>query len=92
MIFAALKSKDAHGLLAPFIGIAVHVHTLPIKDHDCRSPEDLAVLAKELDLEASPHRHLQDALKSIPADVPVLVFGSLYLAGEALAANRQYPD
>ena len=92
LIFASLTSKDARGVLQPFGGIAAHVHTLPIANHDCRSPEELAALAREVGFEASPYASLGDAVAAVPADAPVLVFGSLYLAGEALKLNRQVPD
>ena len=44
MLFAALKSKDAPGILEPFAGIADVVHTLPIEGHECRDPSDLAAM------------------------------------------------
>jgi dihydrofolate synthase/folylpolyglutamate synthase len=91
LVFASLKSKDARGVLQPFTGIAAHVHTLPIAGHDCRSAEELAELSGELGLYATPHEELAGVLSSIPKDAPVLVFGSLYLAGEALKLNGQPP-
>jgi hypothetical protein len=35
---------------------------------------------------------LETALQSIPERAHILIFGSLYLAGVALAANDQLPD
>jgi len=35
---------------------------------------------------------LEEALAAVPPDARVLIFGSLYLAGEVLAANGQVPD
>ena len=92
LIFASLKSKDAEGVLQPFGGIAAHVHTLPIADHDCRSPEELALLAERLGFRASAEPSLQQAIDRIPIDAPLLIFGSLYLAGEALRLNAELPD
>jgi dihydrofolate synthase/folylpolyglutamate synthase len=92
LIFASLSSKDPQGTLTPFQGFATHAHTLPIPNHDSRKPEDLASLAHELGFEASSHSNLEDALKAIDEPAPVLIFGSLYLVGEALAANGQAPD
>ena len=92
VLFASLKSKDPRAMLKPFRGIASIVHTLPIADHDDRSPEQLSDLAKELDFEASANSTLAEALGRIKTPSRVLVFGSLYLAGELLKANGNRPD
>jgi dihydrofolate synthase/folylpolyglutamate synthase len=92
LLFASLKSKDAEGTLKPFAGTADMVHTLPIEGHDCRDPKDLATLARGLDFKAHPRESIGQALAAIAGPARVLVFGSLYLAGEALAANGTIPD
>ena len=79
-------------MLRPFAGLADQVHTLPIADHDCRPPEELAALASELGFRASANASLEQALARIETPARVLVFGSLYLAGEALKANAEVPD
>jgi dihydrofolate synthase/folylpolyglutamate synthase len=70
----------------------VHVHTLPISDHDCLSPDTLAELAADLGFAGTPHAELSTAMQAVPQTAPVLIFGSLYLAGEALRLNDQVPD
>jgi dihydrofolate synthase/folylpolyglutamate synthase len=92
LVFASLTSKDPRGTLAPFQGLATEVHTLPIADHDFRDPGELAKLARSMGFQASAHATLDQALKSITSPARVLAFGSLYLAGEALAANGVIPD
>ena len=92
LLFAALQSKDAAGVLKPFVGAVDAVHTLPITDHDCRDPNELAALARAMGFKAQPRETLGQALAAIRGPARVLVFGSLYLAGEALAANNQAPD
>jgi dihydrofolate synthase/folylpolyglutamate synthase len=92
LIFAALKSKDAAGLLKPFAGIADMVHTLPIEGHDCRDPKDLADIARKQGFKAHPRETIGQALAAIRKPSRALVFGSLYLAGEALAGNGTIPD
>jgi dihydrofolate synthase/folylpolyglutamate synthase len=92
LIFASLRSKDARGVLQPFGDLAVHVHTLPISDHDCLSPDTLAELAADLGFAGTPHAELSTAMQAVPQTAPVLIFGSLYLAGEALRLNDQVPD
>ena len=91
LVFACLKSKQPTALLRPFAGLAQVVHTLPIADHECRSPEELRALATRLDFEATANASLEAALEQIREPARVLIFGSLYLAGEALATNGQPP-
>ena len=92
LVFASLASKDPNGMLAPFRDIATMVHTVPIADHASFAPNELVEVAATLGLPADAHESLEEALASAPDDARVLIFGSLYLAGEALAANDQAPD
>ena len=96
ILFASLTSKDAAAVISPFAGLDAMIHTLPIADHDCRDPRDLGVMAEAQGFTACVHANLNAALAQITASatgpVRVLSFGSLYLAGEVLAANDQAPD
>ena len=92
LIFASLATKDPPGILQPFAGVAAFVHTVPVGDHSCFAPEELADMAGELGFPAQPHDRVEDALAAVPLNARVLIFGSLYLAGEVLAANGQVPD
>ena len=96
ILFASLASKDAAAVLAPFAGLGAIIHTLPITDHDCRDPRDLASMARAQGFPADAHETPAEALADIAASatqpVRILSFGSLYLAGEILAANDQAPD
>jgi len=92
LLFAALQSKDAAGILKPFSGIADTVHTLPIEGHECREPDELAAMAREQGFKAYARESIGQALAAIRKPAHVLVFGSLYLAGEALGANGTVPD
>lgn len=92
LVFASLASKDPEGILSPFVGIAPEVRTVPIADHEFHEPRDLARLARSMGFHSVAHELLKDALRSIERPSRVLLFGSLYLAGEALAANGQAPD
>lgn len=91
LIFASLATKDPGGMLEPFAGIAQHIHTTPIPDHSCFSPDDLVEIAAELGFKADAHEDFEQALAAIPASNRTLIFGSLYLAGAVLAANDQVP-
>lgn len=92
LIFASLATKDPAGMLKPFRGIATQVHTVPITDHSCFAPEDLAEIAGALGFLPDAHESVEQALAAIPPAEPVLIFGSLYLAGWVLAANDQVPE
>ena len=92
LVFSSLGSKDPKGTLSPFRGIAAQVLTVPIGGHDHRDPEELADLARSLGFRAEAHRTLEEALAAVAVQARVLIFGSLYLSGEALAANGQPPD
>lgn len=92
LLFASLKSKDPRAMLKPFRGLPQRVYTLPIADHEHHSPEALAELAEEMGFEASASSTLKQALRQVKGRSRVLVFGSLYLAGEALEANEEIPD
>ena len=92
LLFASLTSKDAAGVLQPFRGIASQVLTLPIEGHECRSPGELATLATDMGFASRDYRGIADALVAVRKKARVLVFGSLYLAGEALSLNGSLPD
>ena len=92
LVFASLGSKDPKGTLSPFRGVARQVLTLPIGDHEYRSPRDLAELARSLGFRAEAHDNLTDALAAVRSPSRILIFGSLYFAGKALAANGEIPD
>lgn len=92
MIFASLATKDPAGMLEPFAGLVERVHTVPIGDHASFAPNDLVEIAGALSFPAEPHDNFDDAIAIIPPDARILIFGSLYLAGEVLAANDQAPD
>ena len=92
MIFASLATKDPPGMLEPFKDLVARVHTVAIPDHASFAPSDLIEVAEELGFAADAHDSVEEALGAIPEDARVLIFGSLYLAGQVLAANDQVPD
>ncbi len=92
LIAASLRTKDPGGLLAPFRGAAAQVLTVPIPDHDCFTAEELAVIAAELGFATKACKSVAEALDEAPEGFPILIAGSLYLAGEVLRLNDQAPD
>ena len=92
LVFASLATKDPPEMLAPFRGLVERVHAVPIPGHACFTPSDLVEIAGGLGFAADAVDDVQAALRSIPSDARVLIFGSLYLAGTVLAANGEVPD
>jgi dihydrofolate synthase/folylpolyglutamate synthase len=92
VLFASLKAKDSIGTLRPFKGLASEVLTLPIEGHECRSPQELSHIAESIGLASRARSGLADAMTALRRPARVLVFGSLYLAGELLALNGPLPD
>ena len=92
VIFASLKTKDARGVLAPFVDIASKVLAVSIPGHESRDPQDLTQLAGSLGIPAEAHPNLESALQAVAGRSRILIFGSLYLAGVVLQENDQLPD
>lgn len=98
IVFGLLENKDAAGVLKPFRGRSVTLHTIPVERHAHHSPAALVAVAKEAGITALPAAGLEDALDWIArhadrAQPPiVLILGSLYLAGEVLRKNGQPPS
>jgi dihydrofolate synthase/folylpolyglutamate synthase len=92
LVAGCLRTKDASGLLAPFRGLAVEVLTVSVPDQECFAPEELAAVAEELGLAALPFVDVRAAFAHAPVDRPLLIAGSLYLAGEVLRLNGEVLD
>ena len=97
LVLGMLSNKDPAGLLAPFAGLATTLHAVPVPNHEHHAPEALVAIARDLGLIANTAPDVPTALADItqaadPAEPPiVLILGSLYLAGEVLAANGEPP-
>ncbi|PVB61988.1 bifunctional folylpolyglutamate synthase/dihydrofolate synthase [Labrenzia sp. 011] len=100
LVSGMLTTKDPVGFFRPFHGLVRHVCTVPISSTaTARTPEDLADHARCAGLEATPFQTLDAALADVAAcaakdgEPPrILICGSLYLAGEALARNGTAPE
>ena len=89
LVAGCLRSKDAPGLLEPFSGLAREVLAVPVPGQDCFSPEELTEVARELGLPGRPLHSVAEAVSKAAPDHPVLIAGSLYLAGEVLRLNGE---
>jgi dihydrofolate synthase/folylpolyglutamate synthase len=91
LVWGMLNTKDAGKFIAPFAGLAHRVVTLKIPGEPNAIPaEQLANFAREEGLSAETASSLDDALRQASTGAPaprILICGSLYLAGQALAAD-----
>ena len=96
LIVGMLASKDCEGFLMNFGGLICRVIAVPIQ-HDTALPsEKIAQVAGRVGIPAETSDSVSEALATISAlglhPAPrILITGSLYLAGEVLAANRTLP-
>ncbi len=94
MVTAMMASKDHGGFFHPFKGVVDAVHTLPnAPGHAGADPVELAETARAFLPIAQAHNALETAMAAAAAEKPdrILIGGSLYLAGDVLAANNQIP-
>lgn len=90
LVLGMLVNKDAPAFLRLLAPIARSVTAVPVEGHEHHAPAYLQAIAAELELRASTAKSVADALA--PLEGPVLLTGSLYLAGEVLAANGELPQ
>jgi len=98
MIAAMLQTKDTVGFLRPFQGLVSELLAVPMSGSTTgRSPEEVVAFAKEVGLKAQGAPSIEAALEGLSArswEAPprILFAGSLYFAGEILAANATPPS
>jgi dihydrofolate synthase / folylpolyglutamate synthase len=96
LIVGMLSTKDSEGFLRNFSGLARRVIAVPIHQDKALPAADLADIAKNIGIPAIARDDVESALavagKLELAPAPrILITGSLYLAGEVLAANGTPP-
>jgi dihydrofolate synthase/folylpolyglutamate synthase len=96
LIVGMLSTKDSEGFLRNFTGLARRVITVPIHQDKALPAAELAGIAKAIGIPAIARDDIESALATAGklelAPAPrVLITGSLYLAGEVLAANGTRP-
>lgn len=94
LVTAMMASKDARGFFDSFRFVAPKVFTCPNSEgHHGAAPDMLAEQARAAGLEAHAFDDFRAALKAAAETRParLLICGSLYLAGDVLAANGEVP-
>lgn len=100
LITGMINTKDPVGYFEAFTGMARQVYTVAISSSDAGiDHETLADAARRAGLEALPVASVAEGLKAIKEQVKddviaprILIGGSLYLAGDVLAANQTPPQ
>jgi dihydrofolate synthase/folylpolyglutamate synthase len=88
IIFGAVSGKDTAAVLRELASIAASWHFTGFDSPRALSAETLCEIWTSLGLASRPmttHERIADALRSVSKKERVLIAGSLYLAGEALA-------
>ncbi len=86
LIIGMLANRDPQAIIAPLGERLASLTAVPIHGSDAHGPEGYSARAGWAD-------SLAEALQALPDDrLPVLIAGSLYLAGQVLKANGEAPD
>ena len=96
LIVGMLSTKDREGFLRNFTGLVRRVFGVPIHQDKGGPVDEIAAAAYAAGIPAEPCDSIEQALTAIGQlgfDPPprILITGSLYLAGEVLAANGTEP-
>jgi dihydrofolate synthase / folylpolyglutamate synthase len=97
LIVGMLSTKDAEGFLRNFTGLARRLIAVPIHQEKAIPAEALADTARGIGIPAESCGSINAALErtrelALSPPPRILVIGSLYLAGEVLAANGTPPN
>lgn len=86
LIIGMLANKDPAALTGPLAANATSIAAVPVPTHEWHAAEAFGP-------NAVAYPDVPSALAALPQDgLPVLIAGSLYLAGEVLRLNNEVPD
>ncbi|MDE2412958.1 MAG: bifunctional folylpolyglutamate synthase/dihydrofolate synthase [Sphingomonadales bacterium] len=89
LITGMLANKDPSAIAAPLAAQLLSLSVVPAPGHEAHRPEDFAPYTS---LPVRAFASVAEALAALPPEGQVLIAGSLYLAGEVLRLNREFPD
>ncbi|NVD44021.1 bifunctional folylpolyglutamate synthase/dihydrofolate synthase [Qipengyuania atrilutea] len=86
LVTGMIEAKDPAALIEPMKSSLLSITVVPVPGYDCHTADAFGADARAaIDVAA--------ALGSLPDDgLPVLIAGSLYLAGDVLRLNEELPD
>ena len=86
LVVGMLDAKDPSAITRPLGDAISTVTVVPVPGHDWHCASAFGVVAREA-------QDVPEALSRLPDDgLPILIAGSLYLAGEVLRLNDELPD
>ncbi len=86
LVIGMIEGKDPASLIGPLGPAIASINAVPVPGHDWHP-------ASAFGPDARPAPDVPSALAEIPEDgLPILIAGSLYLAGEVLRLNDELPD
>ena len=89
LIIGMLNNRDIKQFASKFQNYINVAYTIPIKGQKTSShPNELALKLNQLGLKSYSHLSFKNALKKADKNTPLLITGSLYLAGEVLEFNN----
>ena len=96
LVVGMLSTKDTEAFLRNFTGLARALVAVPVGGEKGLAPDALAAVARKIGIAAQSAAGIEEALDLVRAldlaPAPrVLITGSLYLAGDVLAANGTLP-
>jgi dihydrofolate synthase / folylpolyglutamate synthase len=84
-----LAVKNPAAIVSPLAGQLLSLSIVPAAGHEAHRPEAFAPFSK---LPAQSFPDISAAIAAVPPNGDILIAGSLYLAGEVLRLNREFPD
>ncbi|MDP4785698.1 MAG: hypothetical protein NWS38_05440 [Alphaproteobacteria bacterium] len=93
IICGALNTRDPAEFLAPLAALAGSVRCLAIPEQQASlSADDMTAAAWAQGLDAAAATSIITAFDQLDPAYPVIICGSLYLAGHVLVQNKTLPD
>ena len=93
IICGALSTRNPAEFIAPLANLAGPVRCLAIPDQDASlSAGQMADAATQQGLDATPVSGIMSAFDNLDLTCPVIICGSLYLAGHILVQNKTLPE
>ena len=86
LVLGMLANKNPNAVIDPLAQRMRSLTAIPVPGHESHPPAAFGPMARASST-------LEEAFRAIPNDdCPILIAGSLYLAGEALRLNEEIPD
>lgn len=95
LLIGMLANKDIAGFLSPLREQISHIHSVPVEGHAHHPAKAYAALCAQWGISHEAHSSIDAAGHIIGKETsfsPLLITGSLYLAGEILKRNETPPD